>query len=144
MAVHSIFIGYRREDTADVSGRVYDRLCLAFGENAIFKDVYNLGPGVEFGEYILGVLTKCRVFLALIGPTWEDLRNETGKRRLDDPKDWVRIELETALATPSLQVIPVLVNGASMGESTSGTLAQIADVKRCLGAWRPRFPQGHG
>jgi formylglycine-generating enzyme required for sulfatase activity len=114
VAGHSIFIGYRRDDTADVSGRVYDRLRGTFGPEAVFKDVDNLDPGVEFGEYILGVLPKCRVFLAMIGPGWVDVRNETGARRLNDPKDWVRIELETALTTPGLQVVPVLVNGAPM------------------------------
>jgi formylglycine-generating enzyme required for sulfatase activity len=111
---HSIFIGYRRDDTADVSGRVYDRLRGTFGADAVFKDVDNLDPGIEFGEYILGVLPKCRVFLAMIGPAWADVRNDAGARRLDDPKDWVRIELETALATPGLQIVPVLVNGAPM------------------------------
>jgi formylglycine-generating enzyme required for sulfatase activity len=54
------------------------------------------------------------VFLAMIGPAWADVRNDAGARRLDDPKDWVRIELETALATPGLQIVPVLVNGAPM------------------------------
>jgi hypothetical protein len=114
---HSIFIGYRRDDTADASGRVYDRLRGAFGAEAVFKDVDNLDPGVEFGEYILTILPKCRVFLAMIGPQWTDIRNEAGQRRLEDPKDWVRIELETALDTPGLQLVPVLVNGAPMPRS---------------------------
>lgn len=111
---HSIFIGYRRDDTADVSGRVYDRLRLTFGAEAVFKDVDNLDPGVAFGDYILTILPRCRVFLAMIGPHWADVRNEHGARRLEDSSDWVRIELETALATPGLQVVPVLVNGAPM------------------------------
>ncbi len=74
----------------------------------------DLPVGTDFGAYILTILPKCRVFLAIIGPSWAGICNEAGARRLDDPKDWVRIELETALMTPGLQVVPVLVNGAPM------------------------------
>ncbi|MEO0755104.1 MAG: toll/interleukin-1 receptor domain-containing protein, partial [Pseudomonadota bacterium] len=111
---HSIFIGYRRDDTADAAGRVYDRLRNEFGAEAVFKDVDRLPPGVDFGDFILTVLPKCRVFLAMIGPGWLEASDEAGDRRLDDPEDWVRIELETALETPGLQVVPVLINGAPM------------------------------
>jgi formylglycine-generating enzyme required for sulfatase activity len=114
---NAIFIGYRRDDTQDTAGRVYDRLVAAFGEKAVFKDVDNLPIGTDFGDYILGLLPRCRVFLALIGPGWLDAKDETGRRRLDDPHDWVRIELETAFATPGLQIVPVLVNGARMPRS---------------------------
>ena len=111
---HSIFIGYRRDDTADASGRVFDRLHREFGAGEVFKDVDNLPVGVDFGQHILTILPKCRVFLAMIGPGWIDVRDEGGLRRLDNPNDWVRIELETALATPGLQIVPVLINGAPM------------------------------
>ncbi|MDX2234306.1 MAG: toll/interleukin-1 receptor domain-containing protein [Hyphomonadaceae bacterium] len=110
----AIFIGYRREDTADVAGRIYDALARRFGRARIFKDVDNLKPGADFGAYIRGVLPQCRVFLALIGPHWLDARDDQGRRRLDDPHDWVRVEIETALATPGLTVVPVIVNGARM------------------------------
>ncbi len=111
---HSVFIGYRREDTADVAGRVYDRLLEVFGKDAVFKDVDDLPVGADFGAYIRTVLPQCRVFLALIGPTWAEFKNEQGVRRLDDPEDWVRIELETALGEPGLRVVPVWVNDAPM------------------------------
>jgi hypothetical protein len=114
MAGHAIFIGYRREDTRDVAGRIYDALVRRFGKPRIFKDVANLRPGADFGAYIQDVLPRCRVFLALIGPAWLQARDEAGARRLDDPHDWVRIEIETALATPGLDVVPVLINGARM------------------------------
>lgn len=138
---HSIFIGYRRDDTADVSGRVYDRLRGTFGPEAVFKDVDNLDPGIEFGEYILGVLPQCRVFLAMIGPGWADVRNETGARRLDDPKDWVRIELETALTTSGLQVVPVLVNGAPMprADDLPETLRRLPALNAALVRRDPDF-----
>ena len=111
---HSIFIGYRRDDTADASGRVFDRLYQAFGAGQVFKDVDNLPVGVDFGQHILTILPRCRVFMAMIGPRWIDAADETGGRRLESPDDWVRIEIETALATDGLQVVPVLINGAPM------------------------------
>lgn len=114
MAAHAVFIGYRREDTADVAGRIYDAFVHRFGRARIFKDVDNIRPGADFGQYIKTILPKCRVFLALIGPHWIDSKDETGARRIDNPNDWVRIEIETALATPKVEVVPVLVNGARM------------------------------
>jgi formylglycine-generating enzyme required for sulfatase activity len=112
MGREAIFIGYRRDDTADVAGRIYDALAGRFGKNRIFKDVDNLRPGADFGAYIQGLLPRCRVVLVLIGPNWIEAKDESGRRRLDDPHDWVRIEIETALDTPGLDVVPVLVNGA--------------------------------
>ncbi len=114
MAREAIFIGYRRDDTADVAGRVYDALAARFGRGSIFKDVDNLRPGADFGAYIRTILPRCRVVLVLIGPNWLDSRDEAGRRRLDDPNDWVRIEIETALDNDNLDVVPVLVNGARM------------------------------
>lgn len=114
MAREAIFIGYRREDTADVAGRIYDALAARFGRQRIFKDVDNLRPGADFGAHIRALLPRCRVVLVLIGPNWLEARDERGQRRIDDPHDWVRIEIELALATPGLDVVPVLVNGARM------------------------------
>ena len=114
MGREAIFIGYRREDTADVAGRIYDVLAARFGRNRVFKDVDNLRPGVDFGNYINSILPRCRVALILIGPSWLDARDEDGRARLLDPHDWVRIEIETALIVPGLDVVPVLVNGARM------------------------------
>lgn len=114
MAGEAIFLGYRRDDTADVAGRIYDAMAQRFGRARVFKDVDNIGPGIDFGEYIKTVLPRCRVALVLIGPHWLESKDEAGRRRLDDDHDWVRIETETALATPGVLVVPVLVNGARM------------------------------
>jgi hypothetical protein len=114
MAREAIFIGYRRDDTADVAGRVFDALESRFGRNRVFKDVDNLRPGADFGEYIKTILPRCRVALILIGPNWVNAVDEYGRRRLDDPSDWVRIEIEIALAAGDLEVVPVLINGAHM------------------------------
>lgn len=110
---HAIFVSYRREDAPDATGRMYDRLATAFGEASVFKDVDTLPVGKDFGDYIAGVIARCRVTLAVIGPGWASSENTHG-RRLEDPSDWVRVELETALTTPNAEVIPVLVSGASM------------------------------
>jgi hypothetical protein len=110
----AIFIGYRRDDTADVAGRLYDALTRRFGRARIFKDVDNIPPGVDFGRYISDVLPRCRVALILIGPNWAQIKDGVGDRRLDDPQDWVRLEVESALASKGLLVVPVLVNGARL------------------------------
>lgn len=114
MAGEAIFIGYRREDTADVAGRIFDALAGRFGKARVFKDVDNIGPGVEFGDYIKSVLPRCRVALILIGPSWLSVVDDSGRRRIDDENDWVRVEIEIALASPHLLVVPILVNGAVM------------------------------
>lgn len=114
MASEAIFIGYRRDDTADVAGRVYDALALRFGRNRLFKDVDDIPPGADFGDYIQTILPRCRAALILIGPNWATARDQAGRRRLDDPNDWVRVEIETALQVSDLMVVPVLVNGAQM------------------------------
>ena len=114
MAREAIFIGYRRDDTADAAGRIYDALANRFGRNRLFKDVDDLRPGADFGQHIRGLLPRCRVALILIGPEWSQLRDDNGRPRLEDPNDWVRVEVEIALATPGLDVVPVLVNGARM------------------------------
>lgn len=127
MAGEAIFVGYRRDDTADVAGRIYDAMAQRFGRQRVFKDVDNIGPGVDFGDYIKTVLPRCRVALVLIGPYWLESKDETGNRRLDDGHDWVRIEIETALATPGVLVVPVLVNGARMprGEEVPDSLKPL-------------------
>lgn len=110
----AVFIGYRRDDSADVAGRLYDVLERHFGSKRVFKDVDSLNPGTDFGAHIRKLLPTCRVALILIGPSWLDLRNADGARRIDDPTDWVRIEIEAALAASDLVVVPVLLNGAQM------------------------------
>jgi hypothetical protein len=114
MAGEAIFVGYRRDDTADVAGRIFDALEARFGRDRVFKDVDNIPIGANFGLYIKNILPRCRAALILMGPGWSDARDGSGGRRLEDSNDWVRLEVETALAVPDLQIIPVLVNGAQI------------------------------
>ena len=102
-----IFLSYRRGDSAGVVGRISDRLRVPFEPDSVFVDVDSVPLGVDFQEYIESVLSHCDVFLAVIGPDWAGQIN-TG-RRIDDPRDWVRIEVEAALMR-GLPVIPVLID----------------------------------
>ncbi len=108
-----IFLSYRREDSADVVGRMYDRLAGKFGADAIFKDVDSLLPGLDFREQLQRRVGSCRVLLAIIGDQWADYSRAAGARALDDPADYVRIEIKAALER-GIPVIPVLVKEASM------------------------------
>ncbi len=108
-----IFVSYRRSDSADVSGRIYDRLIARFGKNLVFKDVDSIPLGIDFKEYLDRKVSECDVLLAIIGDHWIDARDANGKRRLDDPADFVRIEIESALER-GIPVIPLLVHGAQM------------------------------
>ncbi|MFZ4072370.1 MAG: SUMF1/EgtB/PvdO family nonheme iron enzyme [Caulobacterales bacterium] len=142
MAEEAIFIGYRRDDTADVAGRVYDAMAQRFGKGRVFKDVDNIGPGVDFGDYIKSVLPKCRVALMLIGPHWLESKDEDGRRRLDDEHDGVRIEIETALSLSDVLIVPVLVNGARMPRA-SDVPASLQPLLRRNAAIIRRDPDFH-
>lgn len=109
----TIFISYRRSDSQDVAGRIYDALVYAFGTESVFKDVDAIRPGEDFRVAINSFLNQCDVVLVLIGGSWVDARSPNGSRRLDDPGDFVRIEIETALRR-NISVIPVLVQNARM------------------------------
>ncbi len=113
----AIFISYRRCDSIDIVGRIYDRLVAYFGANSVFKDVDSIPFGVNFRQHLEREVSHCPVLLAVIGPEWLTITDKQGQRRLDDPADWVRVEIEAALKRDSL-VIPVLVGGASIPKDT--------------------------
>lgn len=108
-----ILISYRREDSAHVTGRIYDRLTQQFGRTAVFKDVDSIPLGIDFRSYLDQQVVKCDVFLAIIGRHWMKPQGQKGRSRLADPADFVRLEIEAALKRQIL-VIPVLVEGASI------------------------------
>jgi len=117
-AVRSVFISYRRADTQGWAGHVGDSLTRTFGKTPIFLDVLSITPGENFRTAITRAIGVGSVGIALIGPRWLSATLPDGRRRLDDPDDLVRAELETALGLGIL-VIPVLVGGASMPEPDS-------------------------
>jgi hypothetical protein len=108
-----IFISYRREDTAYPAGWLYDRLTDRFAKGQVFKDIDSIKLGDDFVAVITEAVGSCDVLLALIGDRWLTVSDEDGRRRLNDPDDFVRLELEAALAR-NVRVIPILVEGASM------------------------------
>lgn len=109
----ALFISYRRSDDAGEAGRLYDRLKKRFGD-AVFMDVEGgIQPGERFAETIARRLRGCRALIAVIGPKWPSVTDAQGRRRLDDPDDWVRTEISTALRN-GIDVYPVLVDGATM------------------------------
>ena len=108
-----IFINYRRDDAPGVAGRLGDRLAKSFSRRAIFMDVDAMRPGFDFVKQLEEQVSKCDVLLAIIGPNWSKATDEKGQRRLDSDRDYVRIEIASALKR-EIPVIPVLVNGAAM------------------------------
>jgi hypothetical protein len=108
-----IFINYRRGDDPQAAGRLFDRLQDVFEPDQLFLDVDNIAPGLDFVRVLNERVAECDVMLAVIGKDWVDACDATGRRRLDDPNDFVRIEIESALSQDK-RVIPVLVGEARM------------------------------
>jgi len=109
----SIFINYRRGEDQAAAGRLYDQLEAAFTRERIFIDVDNIAPGRDFTEELATRVEQCDVFLAVVGRRWADVVDVDGSRRLDNPNDWVRVEIESAQRLGK-HIIPVLVDGAEM------------------------------
>ena len=108
-----VFISYRREDTAYSAGWLFDRLSARLGPDRVFKDVDSIELGENFVDVIMAAVGSCDVLLALIGDRWLTVTDAGGNRRLDDPGDFVRLEIEAALSR-DVRVIPILVDGATM------------------------------
>lgn len=108
-----IFISYRRQDSAGWAGHLTDRLKEQFGADNIFMDIEAIEAGVDFVEAINTAVSSCQVLLAIIGPQWLTLTDPRGRRRLDIPEDFIRLEIAAAL-NRNVRVVPVLVGGAEM------------------------------
>ena len=108
-----IFISYRREETAYPAAWLFDRLAERFGGGQVFKDVDSIQLGDDFVEVITRAVGSCDVLLTLIGNEWLTITDAHGRRRLDNPDDFVRLEIEAAL-TRNVRVIPILVEDARM------------------------------
>ena len=135
-----IFLSYRRDDSAGHAGRLYDALTARFGEANVFMDIDTIEPGVDFVRTVEEAVSSCDALIALIGRTWTSACDAEGARRLDDPDDLVRREVETALEG-EVRVFPVLVHGAvpPKADELPGQLAALARrnaVELSDGRWR--------
>jgi len=124
-----IFINYRRGDDPQAAGRLFDRLQEVFKPEEIFLDIDNIAPGLDFSRVLEERIAECDIFLAIIGKAWLDARDTGGARRLDDPVDFVRIEIEAAFRQ-NKRVIPVLI-----GETPMPRLDELPEPLKPL-AWR--------
>jgi hypothetical protein len=122
-----IFMSYRREDTAYPAAWLFDRLASHFGRDQVFKDVDSIELGDDFVEVISAAVGSCHVLLALIGDRWLTIADGDGRPRLENHGDFVRLEIEAALAR-NVRVIPILVDGARMpsAEELPASLAKLA------------------
>jgi beta-lactam-binding protein with PASTA domain len=112
----NIFISYRREDSLGHTGRLFDRLGKHFGKAHVFMDIAGIEPGLDFVEAIDKAVGSCDVFIVVIGKQWLNATDADGRRRLENPEDFIHLELGTALKR-NIRVIPVLVQGATAPSS---------------------------
>ncbi len=121
-----IFISYRRDDSSGFAGRLYDRLVQRFGADRVFMDIDTIRPGHEFAADIERALSECGACIVLIGRSWESITLPDGRRRLDEPTDFVRLEVAAAIRR-GVAVFPVLVEGAKP-PSAASLPEEIRDV----------------
>ena len=136
-----VFISYRRSDCQAQANGLHDGLVHRLPGASIFKDIDSIPYGVDFEDHIRAEIHQCDVVLVLIGDDWLDARNATGTRRLDDADDFVRLEIETALSSPAVRVVPVLVEGATMPRQADlppsiQRLARLRAIELSDARWR--------
>jgi acetyl-CoA carboxylase biotin carboxyl carrier protein len=127
-----IFICYRRDDSSGHMGRLLDRLAGQFDKDLLFNDIGMIEPGEDFVEVIESMVGSCWMMLVIIGRQWLNIKDAEGHRRIDNPEDFVRVEIEAALAR-NIPIIPVLVHNAAMPRSTD-LPESIAKLARRQGA----------
>jgi formylglycine-generating enzyme required for sulfatase activity len=108
-----LFISYRRADSQHAVDRLYEALRRHLPKKDIFIDVDTIPKGVDFADHLSRHVSQCETLLAIVGPHWLNMTDETGRRRLDDPDDFVRIEIAAALKR-NIPVVPVLLDGTPM------------------------------
>ena len=112
---HHVFVSYRREDTNQVAARLVEHITGLLGQDRVFWDKESLRGGDDWQQTLRHEVDRSSVLFVLIGANWLLAHNKkSGRRRLDEKDDWVRCELEWALAKPAGKIIPVLVDGAEM------------------------------
>jgi hypothetical protein len=133
----TVFISYRRESGAGEARALFNDLVAQLGHNSVFMDVDSIALGRDFRGVLQEILARCDLMLVLIDRNWTNARDERGRARLENPSDFVRLEIETALRR-NIIVTPVLVQGAQMPASEQ-LPPEIADL-----AYRNGFELSHG
>ncbi len=128
-AADGVFINYRGDDSQHCAALLDRELSARFGRERVFRDCRSIPLGDDFADAILGRLRRCRVLLALVGPRWATLTDEHGRRRIDDPGDWIRREIAEAFAN-GVRVVPVLVDGVDL-PAEADLPPDIARLSRC-------------
>ena len=113
-----IFISYRRADSKYVVDRIRDRLIDTYGEEAIFRDLESIPLGQDFSGVLNEATSTCDVMLVVIGPQWVTITDDQGNKRLFEPNDYTRLEVEAGLSNKNILVIPLLVMNAKMPDPT--------------------------
>lgn len=135
-----VFISYRRTEVPFAASWLHKTLSEYFSETEIFEDVKSIDLGDDFVTSIISAVESCDVLLAVIGSSWLMLADGEGNRRIDDPDDFVRIEIETALRR-GIRVIPILIDAAMpTAEQLPPSLARLAR-KQALELTAGRFMQ---
>jgi hypothetical protein len=109
-----ITISYRRDDSMDITGRIFDRLTSRYGRETVFRDIDNIPPGLDFREHIRASIDDSDMLMVVVGPRWMG-GDRHGEPRIQSDTDYVRVEVEAALSR-RIPVIPLLVGGADMPE----------------------------
>lgn len=110
----NVFVSYRRDDSSWATQNLLRRLREEFGADAIFADIDGIEPGLDFRDVLEDQLSNCSVLIVVVGEKWINAKDDTGKQRLSDKNDWVRVELEKGLENQSARVIPLVIRPASM------------------------------
>lgn len=123
-----IFLSYRRTDAPDVVGRIFDKTAAHFGSRAVFRDIDSIPLGIPFAEVLRDALAHTRAVLVVIGPHWLTSVDAHNRRRIDDPNDFVRLEIEIALEL-DVPTIPVIVGQAIIPtrDALPDTIADLAE-----------------
>jgi len=132
----TVFISYRRENTAGEARALFNDLVARLGEDSVFMDVDSIALGRDFRSVLQETTASCDLMLVLIGRNWADAKDEVGRVRLENPADYVRLEIEAALKR-DIAVTPVLVQGAHM-PGPEDLPAEIRDL-----AYRNGFELSH-
>src|SRR5215217_2454601 len=109
----AVFISYRRAAGAGYAGRIADALVEHFGEDKVFRDIDSLEPGLDFVEAVERAIESSEVLIAVVGKNWLNVTDAAGHKRLENPDDYVRTEIATALKR-NIRVIPLLIQEAAM------------------------------